>query len=313
MEEGYLEHFGNKVWYSVSGATSRPPLVVLHGGPGFAHNYLKHLRILSTDRPVILYDQVGCGASPGTPKDGFTVEYYISELKALLAHLGHTKYHLYGHSWGSIVCMEYALTQKDSVASMCLASPCLSIPLWIQDAKKNIKALPKHLQQTIENANREKNYLSEDYQKAVAEYYKRHVFRLDERPMFLLESDRLSGAVPYQTLWGSNEICIEGSLSTYDILPRIKECDFPTLITIGKYDEVSEQTGKLYQSYFPNSELAVFQESSHQPHLEETEVYLRCLKEFLHIVDNNVPVSELRHSGVVPKTKGLIRKLFSKR
>lgn len=310
MEEGYLEHFGNKIWYSVSGNASRPPLVVVHGGPGFAHNYLKHLRILSSDRPVILYDQLGCGASPGNPKDGFSVEYFIHELEALITYLGYQKCHFLGHSWGSIVCVEYALKHKIATCSLTLASPCLSIPLWINDAEKNIKALSKKNQNAIWKAHKEKTFNSQDYQAALKEYYKRHVFRLEERPLFLLESDRLSGAAPYQALWGPNEICLTGSLSTYDALSRVKDLEVPTLITIGKFDEVSEETGKRYLSFFANSELAVFQNSSHQPHLEETEQYLRTVKEYLALVDRDAPISELRKNGYIPRPKSFFKKFF---
>ena len=44
------------------------PLVVLHGGPGMAHNYVRNLEALAdTGRRVIHYDQLGCGNSTHLP------------------------------------------------------------------------------------------------------------------------------------------------------------------------------------------------------------------------------------------------------
>jgi len=62
--------YGTKTetWYALYGhlSANTVPLICLHGGPGMGHNYLKPLAHLSTGphaRPVILYDQLGCGRS----------------------------------------------------------------------------------------------------------------------------------------------------------------------------------------------------------------------------------------------------------
>lgn len=40
------------------------PLVVVHGGPGLPHQYLRSLADLARPRrPVVFYDQLGCGRS----------------------------------------------------------------------------------------------------------------------------------------------------------------------------------------------------------------------------------------------------------
>ncbi len=68
--EGRLTIEGRETWYRVTGDLSTGvPLVLLHGGPGAAHNYLDSLtRLASEDRAVVHYDQVGCGLSTHLPE-----------------------------------------------------------------------------------------------------------------------------------------------------------------------------------------------------------------------------------------------------
>jgi L-proline amide hydrolase len=45
------------------------PLIVLHGGPGMAHNYVRNIAELAdAGRTVIHYDQLGCGNSTHLPE-----------------------------------------------------------------------------------------------------------------------------------------------------------------------------------------------------------------------------------------------------
>ena len=91
------------------------PLVVLHGGPGMAHNYLKNLEELtSTGRTVILYDQLGCGNSshlPDAPADFWVPQLFVDEFLNLLAHFRLGDFHLLGQSWGGMLGAEIAVRQ----------------------------------------------------------------------------------------------------------------------------------------------------------------------------------------------------------
>jgi L-proline amide hydrolase len=63
------EH-GN-TWYRVVGdlKSGKTPVMVLHGGPGAAHNYCIPIAelIAQTGRACVLYDQIGCGNSTHLP------------------------------------------------------------------------------------------------------------------------------------------------------------------------------------------------------------------------------------------------------
>lgn len=57
--EGYMPYLGYQTYYRIVGEpSSKPALLLLHGGPGSTHNYFEVLdRIADTGRQVISYDQ----------------------------------------------------------------------------------------------------------------------------------------------------------------------------------------------------------------------------------------------------------------
>ena len=90
-------------WYTYKGRWgSYRPLIVLHGGPGFSHDYMIALADLSVIRPVIFYDQIGIARSShltDKPQGFFTVDLFLSELKNVVAYFDLNKFDLLGHSW----------------------------------------------------------------------------------------------------------------------------------------------------------------------------------------------------------------------
>ena len=69
---GFVPVDGGKVAYWIEGTGHGTPLLVLHGGPGIPHDYLANLAELGDQRPVVFYDQLGCGKSdrPATTSAG---------------------------------------------------------------------------------------------------------------------------------------------------------------------------------------------------------------------------------------------------
>jgi proline iminopeptidase len=72
------------VWYKVAGAGDAVPLLILHRGPGAGHDYLEPLEALASDRPVVFFDQLGCGKSD-RPDDVslWRIERYVDEVAAV--------------------------------------------------------------------------------------------------------------------------------------------------------------------------------------------------------------------------------------
>ena len=132
--EGFIDVEGGRVWYEIAGSGSETPLRLLHGGPGATSGYLDPLRRLADERPVVFYDQLGCGKSD-RPDDQslWTVARFLRELQQVRDALELNEVHILGHSWGTMLAAEYMLTKPSGVKSLILASPALSIPRWLED------------------------------------------------------------------------------------------------------------------------------------------------------------------------------------
>ena len=118
-KEGYIKVPGGKVWYKIFGVDKKKtPILMLHGGTGFPSNALQVLKKLSSDRPVIYYDQLGCGKSE-RPKNKklWNLPRFVDELKTVREALDLKKLHILGHSWGSLLAVEYALLEPNGIKS----------------------------------------------------------------------------------------------------------------------------------------------------------------------------------------------------
>ncbi len=280
--EGFVEVTGGRVWYRIVGSGSATPVVVLHGGPGAASNYLKPLEKLAVDRPVIFYDQLGCGRSD-RPADRslWRIERFVEELSQVREALKLKEIHLYGHSWGTMLAVDYMLTKPSGVKSLILASPCLSAKRWVEDANVLIAELPPDTQKVIRSHEKAGTTDSKEYQAAVTEYLKRHLCRLDPWPEDLARSFAASNAEIYNKMWGPSEFHPTGDLRAYDRVDRLREIKVPTLLASGRYDEATPGATTWYSSNLPGSTVRVFQKSSHLAMFEEQEEYVRTLREFM--------------------------------
>jgi proline iminopeptidase len=284
--EGYVEVPGGKVWYRVVGSGDATPLVLLHGGPGGACDYLAPLAKLADQRPVVFYDQLGSGKSD-RPDDPtlWRIERFVEELAQVRKRLGLNEIHLYGHSWGTMLAVDYMLTGPRGVRSLVLASPCLSAPRWVEDAGKYIAELPPETRDIIRRNEQAGTTNSEEYQKAARQYLNRHVCRLDPWPPELQKAfDGISRTV-YETMWGPSEFYPTGSLKGYDRTGRLGEISVPTLFTAGRYDEATPAATAWYRSLVPGASLKTFERSSHLTMHEEPDAYVAALRQFLDSVE----------------------------
>ena len=283
VEDGY------QVWYRRHGSGGTP-LLVLHGGPGAGHDYLETLEGLGVDRPVIFYDQLGCGKSdqPDDPPR-WVIERFVAEIDTVREALGLEEIHLLGQSWGGWLAIEYMLGQPQGVASLVLASTSASTAQFVAEAERLKRELPPEVYETLTRYEATGEYDNPEYEAATLEFYRRHVCRLEDWPDPLLRTvNILDGNQVYATMNGPNEFSIIGSLKDWDRTGRLSEIKQPTLITVGRYDEITPVCAETLLQGTPDSRMVVFENSSHTAHLEETERYLQVVGDFLREVDTAV-------------------------
>jgi proline-specific peptidase len=288
MKEGMIDVAGGRVWYRRIGGGPGIPLLVLHGGPGAGWDYLETLEGLASDREVIFYDQLGTGKSekPDDPSL-WTIGRFVKELETVRDALELERVHILGQSWGGMLAIEYVITKKPSgVASLVLANTLASVRELVDGAKALKAQLPKEIQETMVRYEAAGDFHNPEYEEAVGMFYQRHLCRLDEWPACLLRStENLAGNQVYETLNGPNEFTVVGRMKDWDRSEQLAEIRAPTLIVVGRYDEVVPNCSETLHKGIPGSELHIFEESSHTPHLEEETAYMQVVGNFLHRVE----------------------------
>ncbi len=286
VKEGHVNVPGGKIWYEVMVDGGGLPLVTLHGGPGSTHFGFEPLRALAVERPVVFYDQLGCGNSD-RPDDTslWKVARFVEELRLLIDALGWQKFHILGHSWGTMLGMDYYLAHPEGVVSLVQSSPCISIVRWLEDCGRYRKQLPPEVQAVMAKHEEAGTTDSEEYENAVKEFNKRHVMRMDPVPEAVAKGRQERSAVVYGTMWGPSEFFMDGNLKGYDRSGDLHHIAVPTLYSCGRADEAAPETVEWYASLTPNSEFVVYENSAHMAYWEETGRYIAVVRDFLKRAD----------------------------
>jgi L-proline amide hydrolase len=225
--EGAVAFRDWQTWYRVVGDGPRPPVVVLHGGPGATHDYLLSLAGLAGDRPVVFYDQLGNGRSthlPQTAGDGgfWTPELFADELDNLLEQLGIGRYHVLGQSWGGFLAQEHAFRRPPGLLSLVLADTAASYASFIREAGRLRSLLPQEVQDVLSAHEAAGSTDDPTYAAACQVFYARHVCRVVPNPPEVAEAFAWIDRDPtvYHTMNGPSEFHCTGTAIGWSGLDR---------------------------------------------------------------------------------------------
>lgn len=283
MKEGFIEVSGGKVWYQIHNEEAKGiPLLVLHGGPGSSSFSMQGLSELAIDRRVIIFDQLGCGRSDRPNDDSLWIlERFVQEVAQVRESLGLEDVHILGHSWGTTLAAAYYLSGALGIKSIIFSSPCLSAPLWEEDQKKNLKKLPREIQDIIAISEENETTDTPEYLKAIEVFNNHFVCRLNPYPEHLKKGKSYRNPHVYQLMWGPSEFTVKGNLKSFDCTGDLSQIQIPTLYTCGKFDEATPESTEYFSSLTPNGKFHVFENSAHMAYMEEPEEYLTVMNEFL--------------------------------
>ena len=284
--EAMLPVDGGRIWYRITGTGPGTPVILLHGGPGYSSYYLKPFEALGDDRPVVRYDQLGGGKSDRTTDTTlFTIDHFVRELDSLRRHLGCERVHLFGHSWGTILAVEYYRAHPEHVASLVLGSAALDIPAWERNARRLVATLPDSEQRAIQTREAERRFDAPDYQAAVGDFYSRYVWR---RPV-QADLDSLMATANegiYNYMQGPSEFTITGTLKRYDATSWLGTIRVPTLYTVGEFDEADPPTIRHFASLTPHAEVVVLAGAAHLTPWDARDENVRVVRAFLRRSDS---------------------------
>ncbi len=292
--EGRAKFGEYETWYRVTGDLNagKPPLFLLHGGPGAGHNYIDSYKLLARDgRAVIHYDQLGCGNSTLLPDKGgdfWTPQLFVDELDNLVDHLGHRNgFHVLGQSWGGMLAAEYGVRVPKGLKSLTIANSPASMELWVSEAMRQRKEMPQDIQDTLNKYEKLGDYASPEYQKATMWVYERHVCRVVPFPPEVTATfDQVArNPTVYNVMNGPNEFFVVGTLRTWNIIPELHKINVPTYIISGHFDEATRACVQPYKDNIKGSTWYIFPQSSHMPHVEEKQDCMNRVGAFLSAND----------------------------
>jgi L-proline amide hydrolase len=80
---------------------------------------------------------------------------------------------------------------------------------------------------------------------------------------------------------GPSEFHVIGSLKHWSIIGELHKIKVPTMLISGRYDEATPPTVQPFKDNIKDVRWQIFEHSSHMPHVEETELYMKSVGAFL--------------------------------
>jgi proline-specific peptidase len=288
MTQGKIAVPGGNVWYKRVGGGDGLPLLVVHGGPGLPHNYLRSLERLADEREVIFWDQLGCGNSRCAPNtELWTMERSVTEMDAVVKALDLNRFHVFGNSWGGMLAEQYVLDVASGVVSLTISNSLASIPEFSKMVARLKSELDPATQSAIDRHEAAGTTYSAEYQAAIRTWNETYLCRVRPWPAELEDAFRNMGTEIFETMFGSSDFHIVGTIRTWDVFDRLAEIALPTLVLAGRFDEcVPEHMWEMHRR-IEGSRFELFESSAHMPFIEEPDRFDQVMRDFLRLHDDD--------------------------
>jgi len=310
------------VHVSRSQSATKPPLVVVHGGPGVAdpQHDAAALGRLATDRDVYIYDQLGTGGSDrlNNPR-GYTDNRALDDLDRVVALTDGAKVALLGHSWGSRLVIKYAAAHPDRVAALILSAPTFppspeSVRQQLGDPTERLNLLQRlHLYGHLLRPRNLFTYLLGRVDLEVAHHAAGDtemdarfatIYRHTTPGLFcdpaLAERLGVTGVGYY-----AHHALVTDTSSLYDPstpVPQRQPITAPTLIIKPACDYLPWAAISAHRAITPAARLVVLPDAGHQAYLEQPGAYIDLVSAFL--ADRPLPLPVVDASTPPPSYRG---------
>jgi proline iminopeptidase len=286
VQEGYFPVPGAQLYFREVG--SGPPLVILHGGPDFNHNYLlPDLDRLSRSFRLIYYDQRGRGrSSPGVSPEAVNIGTEVDDLDRLRQYFDLGAIALLGHSWGCLLAMEYATRHSNHVSHLILMNTAPASHTDLMRFREHRQAEEATSLTKMQTISKTREYVDGDIE-ADAEYYRAHFSRALRRsdhleivvrrlrshftPEDIVKARAIEDRLYAQT-WLSRE---------YDLPAGLGKLNTPTLVIHGDYDFIPLECSRNVADAVSGSRLVLLSECGHFAYLERPDEVLNAIIDFL--------------------------------
>jgi len=216
-------------------------VLLLHGGPGAPHDYFECFEDFLPQAGIefYYYDQLGCGNSDiPTDTSLWKISRYIEEVEQVRQGLGLENFYLLGHSWGSMLTMEYLQKYQSHVKAAILCNMTASMESSDTYAsklkQKFFTPLEISLLDSLENL---RQFDSPEYQRLLRDkYYNNTTCLLNPWPEPWLRALKKANTNIYFQVYGPYAFYTTGSFKDWNMWDRLKNIKVPTLVIGGMND-----------------------------------------------------------------------------
>jgi proline iminopeptidase len=228
-----------------------PLRVLLHGGPGASHDYLRP-QLDALGGRLFYYDQRGSGRSPGAPVGW---REHVEDLEQIRRQLSVEKLTLVGYSWGSLLAMLYAVEHPERVERMVLLSPAPAAARERAETERRMTAKRddvETLRARLDLKDRKNRFAL-----AVAGYFYDPARALELTPFLVQQRAE-------QAIWSS--------LGDYDLRPRLRSLEIPSLVVHGRQDPIPLETARATAEAL-RADLFEIERCGHVPYIEGPQMF----------------------------------------
>ena len=282
------------VWTKRVGNNPTIKLLILHGGPGFTHEYLEAFDSYLPGAGIEYYhyDQLGSAYSdqPDEP-DLWDTARFVDEVEQVRKALGldRTNFYLYGHSWGGILAIEYALKYPDTLKGLVISNMMSSIPAYNTYAKTVL--MPEMDQGALAEIQAlEASGKTEDpryMELLMPNHYEKHLLRMPaaQWPDGLMRAFRHMNPKVYVPMQGTSELGAGGKLAGWDRTADLEKIAVPTLVIGARYDTMDPKFMEMMSKKLPKGRYLYCANGSHLAIYDDQKTYMDGVIGFLKDVD----------------------------
>jgi len=286
------------VWTKRIGNNPRVKVLLLHGGPGFSHEYLEAFDSYFPGAGIeyYYYDQLGSFFSdqPDEP-DLWDLPRFVEEVETVrkALGLGPDNFYLFGQSWGGLLATEYALKYQQNLKGLIISNMVASIPLYNEYAKNVIfpqmdpavLAEIKKLEATGDTGN--PRYMG----LLIPNHYEKHVCRFPsaEWPDPFKRAMKHVNPKVYVPMQGPSELGASGKLERWDRMADLSKIAVPTLMIGARYDTMDPALMKKMAGMVKRGRYLECPNGSHLAMYDDQKTYFAGLIRFIQDVDAGSP------------------------
>jgi proline iminopeptidase len=293
QQEGFVDANGVMLYYLSLGRGE--PLLILHGGPGASHDYfLPYLLPLARQHRLIFIDERGSGRSQKLQDaSGYKIENMVEDVEGVRRTLNLGKISLLGHSYGGALAQAYALKYQENLSHLILASTWSSTKAMNEVFVRMKDNMTPELREHVHKLEAEglfghgkpyeQNRYTPEYMIAAwGEGYFPYVYHNRPDPNYDPIQQGNTAWDLYREMWGEHgEFVIDGNLKSVEYTDRLATIKVPTLIIVGEHDECDPSLSKAMQEKIAGSKLAIMPNSGHMAFVDQPDLYVKTLDEFL--------------------------------